>query len=60
MHNAPTHNKENTLRQNILNFNDAPSNSLKDSNASSNVKITKEGVHVCYLVHNTSRVKGAC
>ncbi len=57
MHNAPTHNKENTLRQNRLDFNDTPSNSLKDSNTNPKVKITEEGVRVHSLAHSTSRVK---
>ncbi len=61
MHNALTRNKENTLRKNRLNFNDTPSNSLKDSNASPKVKIMEEeGVRVHFLIHHTSRVNGAC
>jgi hypothetical protein len=38
---------------------DAPPNSLKDSNASLMVKTTKKGMGVCFLTHNTSRVRGA-
>jgi len=38
---------------------DAPPNSLIDSIGSPRVKTTKgEGVGVCSLVHNTSRVNG--
>jgi len=40
---------------------DAPPNSLKDSNANPKVKIKeKKEVRVRFLVHNTSRVRGAC
>ncbi len=38
--------------------NDTPPHSLKDSNVNSKVKITKEGVGVCSLTCNTSRVEG--
>jgi hypothetical protein len=37
---------------------DAPPNSLKDSNASSKMKTTKERVKVHSLVHSTLGVKG--
>jgi hypothetical protein len=37
-----------------------PPNSLKDSNVSSKMKATKEGIGVHSLVHNTSRVRRAC
>jgi len=40
--------------------NDAPLNSLKDSNVSLKVKTSEEeGVGVCSIIHSTSRVKGA-
>jgi len=39
---------------------DAPPNSLKDSNTSSKVRTTKEGVGVCSIVHNISGVRKAC
>ncbi len=38
---------------------DAPPNSLKDSNANPKMK-TMEGVAICSLTHNISRVKGLC
>jgi hypothetical protein len=38
---------------------DAPPNSLKDSNVSSQMKTTK-GVRVCSLIHNISKIKGVC
>ncbi len=37
---------------------DAPPHSLKDSNASLKVNTSKEGVGICSLVRNTSRVEG--
>jgi hypothetical protein len=37
----------------IKGLDDAPSNSLKDSNASLKMKTTKEGVGVYSLTHNT-------
>jgi len=37
---------------------DTPPYSLKNSNASPKVKITKEGIGVHSLIHNTSRVEG--
>jgi hypothetical protein len=40
--------------------NDAPPNSLKDSNANLKVKTTKEGIGVCSLAYNTLGVKRAC
>jgi len=41
--------------------NDAPLNSLKDSNVSLKAKTSEEeeGVEVCFLIRHTSRVKGA-
>ncbi len=39
---------------------DAPLNSLKDSNASPKVKITKKEIGAHSLVCSTSRVRGAC
>jgi hypothetical protein len=40
---------------------DAPSNFLKDSNASLKVKtIEEEKIGVHFLVHNTSEVRRAC
>jgi hypothetical protein len=45
----------------ILTHNDAPQNSLKDSNANLKVKTTEEkGVGVHSLARNTSGVKGVC
>jgi hypothetical protein len=43
------------------NTNDVTPNSLKNSNVSLKVKTMKEeGVEVCSLVRNTSKVKGVC
>jgi hypothetical protein len=39
---------------------DAPPNSLKDSNVSSKIKITEEKIRVCFLTHNILGVRGAC
>ncbi len=39
-------------------YNDAPSNSLKDSNANPKVKTMEEGVRAQSLAYNTFRVKG--
>jgi hypothetical protein len=35
-----------------------PSHSLKDSNVSLKVKTSEEGVEVCFLTRNISRVEG--
>ncbi len=44
-----------------LNWSDAPTNSLKDSNVNPKVKtIGKKRIKVRSLVHNTSGVKGVC
>jgi len=40
--------------------NDAPPNSSKNSNASSKLKIVKEGVGIRSLAHNISGVRGPC
>ncbi len=39
---------------------DAPSNSLKNSNANSKMKTMEEGVKVLFLVCNTLGVRGGC
>jgi len=39
---------------------DTPPHSLKDPNANSRLKTMEEGVRVCSLSHNTSRVKKTC
>jgi len=39
---------------------EASPKSLKDSNVSLKVKIVKEGVEVCSLIHNISKVRNAC
>ncbi len=44
----------------IINIFDAPANSLKDSNASLNVKTMEEGVGLLSLIYSTSGVTWAC
>jgi hypothetical protein len=45
----------------LINWIDAPPNSLKDSNANLKVKkIEKKGVGVHSLIHSTLKVRGAC
>jgi hypothetical protein len=41
----------------MKNLDDAPPNSLKDSNVSSKMKIMGEGIRAHSLVRNTSRIR---
>jgi hypothetical protein len=41
-------------------YNDAPSNFLKDSNASLKMKTAKKGVRILFFAYSISGVRGAC
>ncbi len=48
------------INNGLLTLNDAPPNSLKDSNASPKMKSIEERIGARFLAHSTFRVRGVC